>query len=121
MKKYLGKDENGDSIWVDVRPGTRGEIPRSEPVALGCIQSQVKDFAADAKLHGFGVEFKEDRDIKGFYNCDIAGLSEKQRNKYIAHRLPGQSDHNSRSGGHTAFAPGELEAAAKRVSEQYSS
>lgn len=71
---YKGKDENGDSIWVDVSGG-RGNLGRAverpvEGEALGCIATQVEEMRAYAKLSGFtDVEYVPDPDVEGWYNC----------------------------------------------------
>lgn len=96
---YMGKDENGDSIWVE-KSQARQMIPKNDACfTLGCIGKQVDKFREDAKRHGYAVEFKEDKEVPGFYNADLTGMSAQQRDRYADHRNPREEGVANHSGG----------------------
>lgn len=121
-KVYLGKDENGDSIWVE-KSKVRTQTPKHESYSLGCIAKQVNDFREDAKRNGYAVEFKEDKEVPGFFNCDISGLSAKQRDRYADHRatpepgMPKADGHGSARG--AMLTADDLAAAEKWARERF--
>lgn len=116
---YQGKDENGDSIWVDVSqgrgiPGHAGERP-VEGEAMGCIETQVEQMRVSAKLSGFpDIEWVPDRDVEGFYNMR-APNAERWR-QYVEHC--GYTDKNGQYEG-KRISKEELEAATRLVRERY--
>jgi hypothetical protein len=72
MSQKLVQDENGEFVWVDARKVVQ-KLAGPKPVegwAMGCIESQLEETRAAAKLQGFGdIEWVEDDQVPGFYNC----------------------------------------------------
>ncbi len=118
MKKYLITTETGDLEWVDAHQRKTIKRAVERPVvgeALGCIQTQLDETVADAHLSGFkDIEFIEDDEIKGFFNCK-APNAERWR-KYAEHC--GYVDKNGQYEG-KRITRDELESAERLIRSRY--
>jgi hypothetical protein len=112
-KVLLDFDETGNPVWVTKGPTAERKIPRNDSCfTLGCIKGQVNKFREDAKKHGYAVEFKEDKEVPGFYNADLTSMSARQRDKYADHRAPREEEgvKTGSKSGVGVTTPGELKA-----------
>jgi hypothetical protein len=119
MKQKLIKRPDGDYEWVDASKARKAPpLAVEKPVEgyeLGCIQSQVETFRADAKLRGFGdVEFVPDPDVEGWY--DFRAPNQRVQAKYA--KEYGYHDTNGKNSG-VAISADELSAAEEFVRRRY--
>lgn len=84
--------------------------------SLGCIESQVEEFRAEAQLTGFsGIEFVPDSLEPGAYNCVASSRSEMLR--YA--RSQGYVDHGTENGSAGVLSPQVLADAERLIRRKY--
>jgi hypothetical protein len=126
MKYKLVINADGSSSWVDaalaprLRERTDEKSVHVSDIAMCCLPEEVPERVADAKLHGFHVEFHEDKrsnDLDGTVNCYNAHIPKGELNRYRKHL--GLEDRNSKNGSRAMLSPEHLAQAQRLARERF--
>ncbi len=120
MGKVLRFDADGNAVWVDkvqARHMAKTDVIVSD--GLGCTLHTVEEARADAKLHGFNVDFKPDPTMIEdgqalFYQAHVP---KSQWERYYKHVNPGWVDKTGSSG--AAMSPAQLSEAEEQVKRRF--
>lgn len=124
MRKKLVFDADGNAHWVEPHLAPRGRERKNEKqvhvsnMAMGCLPNQAEAFEADAKLHGFHVEFHPDRtslEPDGTPNYMEARIPKGELERYRRHR--GLYDKNSKNGS-AAMMPEDFLVVAEKLARR---